>query len=107
MTKYPLAWPEGWRRTPAAQRRASGQGRHGRRIPRGPGCVGAGAEGVSAMRFDLMNVEDMLDRCSDGCACQSSDARRCIEFRCGHDEVDPDERCECSCHETDDDDAPE
>jgi hypothetical protein len=34
------------------------------------------------------------------CACLSSDARRCIEYRYGDDDGEP---CECACHERDED----
>ena len=64
------------------------------------------------MRYDLMNVEDMLDRCEDpntegprgthGCACLDRDALQCAAIRYGMDHYG--EPCKCPCHQWDDDD---
>lgn len=39
-----------------------------------------------------------------GCACVADDAQQCAVFRAhyvqGIDEPDPDEECECTCHDT-------
>lgn len=42
-----------------------------------------------------------------GCACKSADAHACILLRYGCDYGDPSERCECLCHQRDQDDDEE
>jgi hypothetical protein len=39
------------------------------------------------------------------CCCPHPDAKACLEERYGEPILDPDERCDCCCHNPDEDEA--